>query len=146
MTQLQDQIETINEQLLERYWGGESVQALADSSGRSTSTINKLIKIDKTRNPKRERSLQPKDPRIIIDKRPLTTVHGIVGLHITRYMAENNLGPTQFGLLVDTSRVRVRSMEAGSHDLTVTDLVKLSSVMGIPYEELAMGVISNVDH
>ena len=145
MTQLQDEIEAINEQILKRYWAGESVASLADATGRANSTINKLVKIDKVRHPHRERTLQPKDPRIILDKRPLSTVHGIVGLHITRYMAENNLGPTQFGLMVNSSRIRVRSMEAGSHDLTVTELIKLAGVLDIPYAELAMGAISNAD-
>lgn len=131
-------VQAFNATLVEAYYEGDSVATLAHRSGRSKSTIDKLIKADRVANGHRERKPCRADPRILADKKSLSPHHGWVGITISRYRAEHDLTPTSFGMLISASRVVVRNMEVGSHDFTLCQLMRLSSVLGVPFEQLVI--------
>ncbi len=131
-----EDIREYNKQLVDAYYDGESVDAIATRSGRSTSTIHKLISADKAANGPRDRKCKPVDPRSMIDKRVISPRHGWIGIQMSRYRAELGLTPSAFGMLINATRTRVRYMEIGSHDFTLTEIVKLVEVLNIPFEQL----------
>lgn len=131
-----DSVREFNARLVERYYEGESVNEIAVSSGRSISTIHKLVKDDEMANGPRERAKKPNDPRIMVDKKMLSKRHGWIGIQIARYRAEHDLTPTAFGMRVSVSRVVVRNMEVGAHDFTLLQLERLATILKISFDEL----------
>lgn len=142
---IREKTSEINAQIVEAFYEeGLSVSALSQRFGRSESGVNKLLAAYRhtyraeNSGADRERKKQPVDPRPLTEKRSLSFVHFTIGLHISRYMAEHELRPSAFGHLISRSRVQVGNMLAGSHDFTVSEIQRLSQVLGIPYETLAV--------
>jgi len=131
-----EKVRDFNAKLVERFYQGESVNEIAVSTGRSISTIHKLIKDDETANGPRERLKKPSDPRIMVDKKMISKRHGWIGIRIARYRAEHDLTPTAFGMRISVSRVVVRNMEVGAHDFTLTQLERLSDTLKVSFDEL----------
>lgn len=134
-----DDIREFNEGLVDRYFNGESPAAIAEATGRSISTIQKLVAAEKHINPDRKRSKAARDPRALLEKRIISPRHSWIGLVIARYRAEHDMTPTQFGMLVPTTRMVVRNMEIGAHDFTIREVERLSEILGSPFEELISG-------
>lgn len=121
------------------FYEGMSVPAVARKFGMHHSTVHKIRRRHEAKNGKQVRVHKPKDVRVLNDKRPLTSVHARIGLRIGAYMAEHELNATSFGELISASRVRVRNMQVGAYELTIMEVIQLSDVLSIPYEELVLG-------
>lgn len=141
----------IRARIIREYYEGQSYGALADRYGYNLSTVAKFIARDKRDNGVRQRSCRPKDPRPYAVKRSLSQAHFQIGLAISLYRAEHNLNPTQFGMLLarengsgNKSRCKVRDMEIGAYDLTLTDIQRLSEILGIPFETLVIAKAAKV--
>lgn len=130
-------VQAFNATLVDAYYEGDSITSIAVRSGRSVSTINKLIRADRIANGPRERKKTTRtDSRSLADKRSLSPHHGWVGITISRYRAEHNLTPTSFGMMIGTTRVVVRNMEIGAHDFTLCELARISKVLDVSFETL----------
>jgi transposase len=137
-----ESVRAFNATLVEAYWGGESVADIAKRSGRSLSTINKLVALDKHENGPRERTAKPRDPRIILEKKTISNRHGWIGLQLSQYRSRNNLTTTALGGLLSVSRVQISNMELGSHDFTLSELDRISALTNVPLERLMFGATS----
>lgn len=142
---IRSQTQEINGKIVEDFYEGPlSISALMKKYGRSESSVNKLLAADRLawkadHDTPRVRSGKPADPRLMEDKKSLTFRHMVIGLAISRYVNENQLTPTSFGMLIGVcgqSRVIVGNMMIGSHDLTLCEVDKLSIVLGIPFMDL----------
>jgi uncharacterized protein YaiE (UPF0345 family) len=51
-------------------------------------------------------------------------------------MTTHQLKPTAFGILIGHTRMSVGRMEKGAYDFTLTDIEKLSEVLGISFDAL----------
>jgi hypothetical protein len=131
-----EDVKNYNLGLVEEYWAGDSYQTIATRSGRSVSTIIKLVKADIRANGERVRVKKPDDPRIMLNKKILSAKHSWIGLQIGLYRAQNDLTPSSMGMVLNATRVMVRNMEIGSHDFTLTQLERIAEVLSIPFMTL----------
>lgn len=144
MTGSRDDIRALNAELVEAYYKGESVASIASRSGRDNSTISKLIRTDTLLNGPRPRTAKPADPRLMVDKKTLSKRHTWIGIQIARYRAEHDHTPTQFGMLINASRVVVRNMEVGAHDFTLCQIDRLSEVLKMDFQTLTTPALVSV--
>lgn len=143
------QTQEINAQIVEDFYEGPlSVAELMKKYGRSESSVNKLLaayrlSYEKEHGQARVRAGKPKDPRLMQEKKSLSLTHFVIGLAITRYIEENKLTPTSFGMQISRSRVQVGNIMVGAHDLTLTEIARISEVLGIPMERLMQHPTTN---
>lgn len=149
---IREKTSELNAQIIEAFFEeGMSIAALMAKYGRSESTINKMLAAYQRAHAaendgrKRERTKKPTDPRPLVEKRSISFIHFSISLHISRYMNEHELKPTTFGLLIGKSRVQVSAMQIGAYDFTITDLQRLSEVLGIPYEQLCVPPVKPIN-
>lgn len=133
-----DDVRIITQGYIDAYYEGESIASIAARIGKDPSTINKAIKRDREANGPRERLSKPHDPRLLANKKALSSRHAAIGLKISRYMATNDLKPTAFGMLVSASAIVVRNMELGAHDFTLSQLLRLAVVLDMSFEQLTV--------
>jgi hypothetical protein len=134
-----EDVQALNQQMIEEFYAGESVTVLARKNGRDTTTVRRLIKADQLANGPRERTATPRDPRIMLDKRILSPRHGYIGAQLSAYRARHELTPTTMGLLIQSSRVKVRNMELGDHDFTILEIEAIARILGVTFESLVGG-------
>lgn len=127
-----------NAKLVERFFeDGESPAHIAATSGRSVSMITKLVKDHvKTHGPRERKRIARMDPRLMSSKTSRSPLHSSIGIRIARYMAERDMSATSFGMILVASRSVINNMIAGAHDFTLTDLTKLSEILGVKFEDL----------
>lgn len=136
------QTQEINAQIVEDFYEGPlSVSELMDKYGRSESSVNKLLaryrlSYEAEHGQPRARVGRPRDPRLMQEKKSLSLVHFVIGLAVTRYIEENKLTPTSFGMQISRSRVQVGNIMVGAHDLTLTEISRIADVLGIPMGQL----------
>ncbi|AKU43603.1 transcriptional regulator [Caulobacter phage Seuss] len=125
------------DQMVDDYYNGGSPETVAAKYGRHVSTLWKAIREERIRNPDRTRTGgRQRGPKTMADKSTISPLHISVGLKIAKYRAVNEITVSDLGQAIDVSRVRIRTMEVGAHDFTLTELVNLSHVLKIPLEEL----------
>ncbi len=116
--------------MMDRYFDdGWSVGAVAVASHRSRAWVLKLIKKEGPR-PRLKRGGSA-DPRRRDSRRPKSVLHAQIGVAASVHRRKFGLGMTEFGLRVGLSRFRVGELEAGSYDLSLSDLMALSVELGI---------------
>lgn len=125
-----------NDQIVNEYYDGGSPQTIATKYGRHVSTIWKLVKEERERNPSRQRKKISRGPRSISEKDTLSPLHVNVGLMIAKHRAVNDITASDFGSVINSSRIRVRNMEVGAHDFTLSELISLSEVLKVSLPEL----------
>ena len=69
------------------------------------------------------------DPRRRELRRPISTVHGAIGVRVARYCARENLNNTQFGLLCGLSRIRVGELMCGSYDVELSIIQRIAHIL-----------------
>lgn len=131
-----DEVQAFNVKLVDLFYEGHSVAELAKTYGRSVSTINKLVQLDKVQNGPRERQSKPRDPRVLIDKKSLSNRHAWIGSRLAAYRARHNLTPSAMGLKLSVSRVKVTEMEIGAYDFTLTDVDRIAKLLDCSSESL----------
>lgn len=134
-----DDVKAFNAKLVDLFYEGHSVADLAKTYGRSISTINKLVQLDKIENGPRERVQKPRDPRILLEKKSLSNRHAWIGSRLAAYRARKNLGPSGMGLELAVSRVKVTEMEIGAYDFTLTDVERIARLLDCTVESLLTG-------
>lgn len=132
----------LNSQIIEDYFEiPMSVTALQDKYGRHESTINKMIAKYKCMylaetGEERQRKGKPFDPRRTGDLKSISLRHFYAGLHVTRYLRDNDLTATSFGHLISRSANKVGHIMAGTYPLTLEEVDKIATVLGIDFNSL----------
>ena len=136
-TNVREETQAIWVKVVDLYFDeGHSINCLAKDFGYSASSVSKQIAAEKVKNPDRQRLKQPKDSRRHTEKKSLSQVHFQIGLAVSLYRSERQYNPTGFGNLVGMSRTKVRNIEIGCHDLTLTEIIVLARVMGMTFDDL----------
>lgn len=140
--QVRQKTNEINSQIIEDlYEEGLSIAALVAKYGKNESTIHKIRK-EYDRNfaaehgHPRERKKKPIDPRRLHDAKGLSFNHLFIGMHISRYRSEHQLGPTAFGMLMSRTGTKITKMERGLYDFTLLELQRLSEILDLPVSKL----------
>lgn len=128
-------IEERNQRICDRYLEeGETAQEIAIDVGLSVMAIRVILKNGNALRGKTPRVKKPKEDKVLS---PLhAKIGGMLSHHrfftrgIDRKMAAEEL---------NWSMQRVATVEAGSYNLTLTDLQDLSRFLGIPIEEIVHG-------
>lgn len=107
-----------------------SMQEIATKYGRDRDTIFKLRREHAIVRKKTSR----KGSRPASEMKQISPAHGSLGLRITAYRGVRNY--TDLAQELNVSRYVVQRMEIGAHDFTLTQLQKLSTIMGRNIEEL----------
>lgn len=147
MSEIKESTAKRNSRIIDEYYGTETVPGLSMTQlsrdyGLDRSTIQKLVAIDQGRADfVRAERLKPKDNRVLVGKKPLSQVHSLIGMKIGRHMTEHGLLPTTFGEMIHASRVRVRNIQVGAYDLTLSEVMTISKALEIPYDELVTGQV-----
>ena len=139
MAHVREKTQQRNLEIIEAYYEeGLSYTTLTNKYGLSLSAISQLIKKDKIQNGPRERKAVPVDPRRLDERQPLSFLHASIGIHVSRFISQKSISPTQFGLLGENkmSRVVVREITMGVHDLTLSQVKHLADVIGVPFDTL----------
>lgn len=139
-----EDVKLYNQGLVEEYWAGASYADVAARSGRSVSTIIKLVKADIKAHGPRTRTKKPDDPRIMLNKKILSPRHSWIGLQLALYRAQHDLTPSSMGMVINATRVMIRNMEIGAHDFTLSQLDRISEVLNIPFQTLITPNLSSV--
>lgn len=97
--------------------------------GRSRDAILKLCKKESISRPNKQAG-----HKALADMPRISPQHVALGLRITLYRGSRSA--TEVARELGVSRYVLRSMEFGVHDFTLTQLQKLSSIMGQTIEQL----------
>lgn len=110
--------------------GDLSYQEIADKYGRDRDTI---IKLKKQYGVVRQKPTR-KGPRPVVEMQQISPAHGSLGLRITAYRGIRSY--TDLAQELNVSRYVVRMMEIGAHDFKLSELQRLSIIMGRKLHEL----------
>jgi hypothetical protein len=102
--------------------------------GYSLETVRKFLNQErKTLGP-----TMSKSARTFEGRKPISNRHASIGSRIARYRFNQPEAMTagQLGSMLGTSRLRIREMELGFHDFTLTECDKISKLLDIPLAEL----------
>lgn len=139
---IRKETQMVNSEIIDDFFtNAQSVASIAKKYGRSTTIVNRIIASYRRQYLAEHgvpptRAEKPKDPRVIAGKRPLSRHHHDIGLRLTRYVDEHRLSPSALGMQLSCSRVVARNMMGGFHDLTLTEIAKISEVINLPLDFL----------
>ncbi|MFN4091666.1 MAG: hypothetical protein ACK4FG_02065 [Brevundimonas sp.] len=87
---------------------------------------------------KRERKIVPKPSCSVADRRPLSTSHSAIGLHLTRYMNRHGLEARELGMLLKPmkSTRTINKAVMGLYDWTLFEMQGLTTFLDLSMEEL----------
>lgn len=119
-----------------------SIRDLANRYGRSEVTVRKMIS--------REAALRGIDlkatprSRALHDQKTLGPLHIALGLKlVTHRVMDRHLGIREMAKELGVSPMTLGLMERGSHDYTLTQLLRLSEVLDVPVIELISDAIQS---
>lgn len=122
-----------NQELSERFSKGETAESLARAYGLSERTIWLILSKMGTTGGDRPRRKRPRRQ----DRRPLSSLHARIGVAVSSARRlDLGLGVSAFAERVKLSPDRVAGIEAGYHDVSVTELIKIAEGIGRPIEEI----------
>ena len=139
MTPTRETTKKKHQDVVEAYYEeGLSYLVLAQKTGLSESSIKKIIAADRLANGCRERKKSPDDPRILGNQKAIAYELFCLGLHVGRYIADNELTNTSFGELgnLSMSRVTVGKILHGIYDVPFTKMRALEEVLGMSQDQL----------
>jgi len=108
-----------------------SIADIARKYGRSVDTIKKLRRFYNV-----TRKLPPRNrgAKKVADMVSLSSAHRAIGSRLTIYRASRSY--SDVGAELGVSRYVVKLMEAGAHDFTLTQLLRVADVLDLPIEEI----------
>ena len=109
------------------FLAGESRSHLARSHGLSEARIKQIVADsgeDITRRVPQKRS------RKLVDRRAISNLHSQIGHDINFARNKRGISVDDLAKRVNMSRQRLRAIEAGIEEATVTELVRLASQLG----------------
>jgi hypothetical protein len=128
-------VQNRNLEIVNRFYDeGRSYSWLSNEYGLAEITIRKMVARDVLNNGARERVAHVQPTCRLADK-PLSYAHAMLGNKVSEYIERNKLGPTTFGAPVKLSRHKVRALMRGVYDPSMSELQKLSKVLGITLAE-----------
>lgn len=107
---------------------------VAAKVGYSLETVRKFLNQErKTLGP-----TMAKSARTFEGRKPLSNRHASIGARLARYRFNqpNSMTAGDLGAKIGTSRLRIREMELGFHDFTLTEIEKISALLNVPMAEL----------
>ncbi len=138
MRERSDSLQKTYEQIWWDYFEeGLERPALCTKYNRTAAGMKKIIALGEQQYPDRPRKASRRvDPRRTENRRPLTPIHLQIGARVARHMRENNLNCTDFGAMVNLSRIRVSELTSGYYDPKLRELQTISVVLGLTVMEL----------
>lgn len=122
-----------NQELCQRYLGGETVGSLARDAGLAERTV--WLILAKAGVSRGDRPRKPRPSRQ--GRRPLSALHARIGNRVASVRRlELGLEVLPFAERVKLSPDRLSGIEAGCHDLSVTELLKIAEGTGHSIEDL----------
>jgi plasmid maintenance system antidote protein VapI len=108
----------------------KSVGDIARQFGLEPQSVGKILKKNGV---KRERRPSKK----YADMRPISPIHAQIGFELNAYRSmRNKLSASQMALKLGMSRLRLRKLELGIDECTLTELLRISQLLGVSVEKL----------
>jgi DNA-binding XRE family transcriptional regulator len=125
-----------NAEICRRWIAGESHEALGVEFGLATVTCRKITKKAGLSEKDRDKPRQW-GTRAMVELRPISTLHAQIGHDVSRHRSLK-LGVTRawFAKNVRVSRRRLTEIEAGVHDPSLSELLRLAEALGTSVDQL----------
>ena len=115
-----------NAEICEAYRAGKTDEEISAAYGISVSRLKQILKgagVSRRATPKRRKKM--------IETKPISSFHAQIGSDITYRRNKLNMTPQEFALAAGMTKERLRAIEMGVKEPTLTDLARLAKVAGV---------------
>jgi DNA-binding XRE family transcriptional regulator len=112
-----------------------SYEEIAKKYGRARDTVIKLARLH---NLIGNRAVSRNGPRKMADLKPLSREHRTVGVRLTLYRGTRSY--TEVAQELNVSRHCLKAMEIGAHDFTLSQMIKISELIGMSINDVVKSV------
>lgn len=111
---------------------------VATQVGYSLETVRKFLTREKKALGKTGERIASRSKRSYEGKKPLSKNHAHIGARLSRYRFNQpeTMTAEALGSILGTSRNRVREMELGFHDFTLSECDRIAKLLNVPMSEL----------
>jgi DNA-binding XRE family transcriptional regulator len=120
-----------NRSICEFYLTGKTQLDTATQFGITATRVYQILRVEGV-PPRIERTPRKK----LIDSKPLSAYHSQIGQDVSYRRHKLNMRVQEFALAVGISKERLRSIEMGVGDPTLSEIAKLSKAMGVDIQVL----------
>lgn len=125
-----------NEEIIARAEAGVSQPDIAREMGLAVSTVRFILKQAGFRSPETA-APQGGKARTLLGRTPISRLHHQIGSRVYAFRSpRKEEGLTTVAATLGMSRQRLRTIECGLHDLTLSEVQKLAVLLDIPFLEL----------
>jgi hypothetical protein len=117
---------------------GCSPSEVAEKVGYSLETVRKFLGRERIILGRIGEQATTRSCRTYETKKPISSKHASIGARLARYRFNQaeQMTAGRLGELLGTSRARVREMELGFHDFSLTECERISKLLDVPLPEL----------
>lgn len=120
-----------NADIAAAYTAGKTDEEISAHFGISVSRLKQILKgAGVARRP------APKRRKKLIETKPISSFHAQIGSDITYRRNKLNMTPHEFALAAGMTKERLRAIEMGVKEPTLTDLARLAKVAGVELQVL----------
>lgn len=120
-----------NKEICEFYKAGHTQTETCNEFGISASALYSILRREKV--PTRT---SPRRRRKLIDSAPISALHAQIGQDVAFRRHKMGMTPQEFAKAAGMTKERLRSIEMGVKEPTLTDLARLAKAAGIGLETL----------